>query len=85
MLKVAKSNAFTGRTSIAVNSLNGLGDAGNMGADIVALLGYMWVDRALNLLISSAVTLMALKGVKQGVLYRQGWWRPGQKSGGIDA
>lgn len=71
--------------SIAVNSLAGIGDVGTFGADIVQLLGYMWVDKALNLVVSSAVALMALKGVREGVLNRQVWWKPGQKTGGIDA
>lgn len=71
--------------SIAINSLASLGDVGVFGADIVQLLGYMWADKALNLVVSSAVALMALKGVREGVLNRQVWWKPGQKSGGIDA
>ncbi len=69
---------------IAINSLTGLGDVGYFGADIVNLLGYMWLDKALNLLCSSAVALLVIKGVRGGVLTRQVWYKPGSKTGGME-
>jgi len=38
-----------------VDAFNGLNGIGEMGADIIALMGYMWVDSALNLMISTGV------------------------------
>ncbi|MDN3699252.1 DUF2523 domain-containing protein [Vibrio clamense] len=78
-------NILTSRLiGTAVNSLNGLGDIGGFGADIVMLLGYMWLDKALNLVISTGAFLMAIKGVRQGIAMRQAWWKPGQKTGGME-
>lgn len=78
-------NMLTGRLiGTAVESLQGLNDVGGFGADIVMLLGYMWADKALNLLVSSGAFLLALKGVREGISMRQVWWKPGQKSGGIE-
>lgn len=78
-------NLLTGRLiATAVGSLSGLDSIGGFGADIVQLLGYMWADKALNLLISTGAFLLAVKGVRQGVMMRQAWWKPGQKSGGIE-
>lgn len=78
-------NLLTGRLiGTAVESLNELNELGAFGADIVQLLGYMWADKALNLLISTGAFLMALKGVREGIAMRQGWWKPGQKTGGME-
>ncbi|MEZ8858192.1 DUF2523 family protein [Vibrio atlanticus] len=52
-------------------------------AAIPQLLGLMWVDKALNLMLSSAFALMALKGLKGGKISRGSWSAPGSKTGGF--
>lgn len=69
----------------AVEAFNGLNSIGGMGADILALMGYMWIDKALNLMLSAGAFLLALKGVREGRFARQAWYKPGQSRGGFDA
>ncbi|MEZ9674742.1 DUF2523 family protein [Vibrio lentus] len=54
-------------------------------AAVPQLLGLMWVDKALNLMLSSAFALMTLKGLKAGKISRGAWSIPGSKSGGFGA
>ena len=54
-------------------------------AAIPQLLGLMWFDTAVNLMLSSAMALMALKGLKAGTMSRGAWSAPGSKSGGFGA
>jgi len=68
----------------AVEAFNGLNAIGDMGADIIALMGYMWIDSALNLMISTGAFLLALKGVREGRYAAQAWYKPGQSRGGFD-
>lgn len=73
-------NVLTDRLlAIAVSGFAGLP------SDIAALLGLMWVDKAINLILSSAVGLMTIKGLKAGTISRGAWHRPGSGNGGIDA
>ncbi|MEZ9437496.1 DUF2523 family protein [Vibrio atlanticus] len=52
-------------------------------AAVTQLLGLMWVDKALNLMLSSAFALMTLKGLKAGKISRGAWNAPGSKTGGF--
>lgn len=52
---------------------------------ITQLLGLMWVDKALNLMLSTAVGLMTIKGLKAGTISRGAWHKPGSTNGGVDA
>ncbi len=54
-------------------------------AAVPQLLGLMWFDTAVNLMLSSAMALMALKGLKAGTMSRGAWSAPGSKSGGFGA
>lgn len=54
-------------------------------AAVPQLLGLMWVDKALNLMLSSAFALMTLKGLKAGKISRGAWAAPGSKTGGFGA
>lgn len=64
-------NALTGYLiDYAVTGFDGLS------SDIIQLLGLMWFDKAINLMLSSAVGLMTIKGLKAGTLTR-GSWRSG--------
>lgn len=42
-------------------------------SDIGALLGLMWADKAINLILSTGVGLLTIKGMKAGTLQRGGW------------
>lgn len=76
---------LTGRLiGTAVDAFNGLDSIGGIGSDIVLLMGYMWIDKALNLMLSSGAFLLALKGVREGRFARQAWFKPGQGRGGFD-
>lgn len=48
---------------------------------IPQLLGLMWFDKAINLMLSSAFALMTLKGLKAGTMSRGVWSSPGSKGG----
>lgn len=48
--------------------------------DLAAILGLMWVDKAINMMLSAGVGLMTIKGLKAGTLSRGGFF--GSKSGG---
>ncbi len=63
----------------AVSGMSGVPSA------VPQLLGLMWFDKAINLMISSAVALMTLKGLKAGTMSRGAWSAPGSKSGGFGA
>lgn len=54
-------------------------------SDVAQLLGLMWFDKALNLMLSSAFALMTLKGLKAGTMSRGAWSVPGSKTGGFGA
>ncbi len=54
-------------------------------SNISQLLGLMWVDKALNLMLSTAVALMTIKGLRAGTLMRSAWSAPGSKTGGFGA
>lgn len=58
---------------------------GGLPAAIVQLLGLMWVDKFLNLMLSAAITLMTLKGLRGGAIAREVWWKPGATKGGWEA
>lgn len=62
----------------AVNAFNDLNSLGAIGADVIALAGYMWLDKALNLIISSGAFLLAVKGVRGGAYAAHVWTKPGQ-------
>jgi len=42
---------------------------------VTQLLGLMWFDKALNLVLSAGVALMTIKGLKSGTINRGGWNR----------
>ena len=48
---------------------------------VIQMMGYLWVDKAFNLIFSSGVTLMTLKGVRGGSVSRQMWKNPVGGSG----
>ncbi|MEZ9204911.1 DUF2523 family protein [Vibrio splendidus] len=54
-------------------------------AAVPQLLGLMWFDKAVNLMLSAAFALMTLKGLKAGTMSRGAWSAPGSKSGGFGA
>ena len=54
-------------------------------AAVPQLLGLMWFDKAVNLMLSSAFALMTLKGLKAGSISKGAWSAPGSKSGGFGA
>lgn len=77
---------LTGRLiATAVESFNGLNSLGALGSDVVALAGYMWLDKALNLMVSAGAFLLTLKGVREGAFAAQAWYKPGANRGGFDA
>ncbi len=78
-------NVMTSRLiATAVTAFNDLNSVGPIGADILMLAGYMWLDKALNLIISAGAFLLALKGVREGFYARQAWFKPGQNRGGFE-
>lgn len=54
-------------------------------AAVTQLLGLMWFDKAVNLMLSCAFALMTLKGLKAGTMSRGAWSAPGSKTGGFGA
>lgn len=44
-------------------------------AAVPQLLGLMWVDKGMNLIVSSGFALMTIKGMKAGSITRMGWGR----------
>ncbi|CCN40358.1 membrane hypothetical protein [Vibrio nigripulchritudo FTn2] len=64
---------------VAVTSLAGLP------SDALQLLGLMWVDKAFNMMLSTATALLVLKGVRNGAMSRTVWHKPGSKTGGFEA
>lgn len=73
-------NSLTGLIiDYALSGFSGLPDS------VIHLLGLMWVDKALNLVLSSAIALMTLKGLKGGSLTKSVWHSPAARKGGFDA
>ncbi|QFT09735.1 DUF2523 family protein [Vibrio sp. THAF190c] len=73
-------NMFTSRLlEFAASGMDGVPAA------VPQLLGLMWVDKALNLMLSSAFVLMTIKGLKAGKFSRSVWSAPGSKTGGFGA
>ncbi|MEL7308475.1 MAG: DUF2523 family protein [Pseudomonadota bacterium] len=65
---------------------------GDIPARGVQMLGYLWVDKAFNLIFSSGTALLTLKGIRGGVATRQVWTKPnvtqnsiGERLGGFGA
>lgn len=65
---------------------------GGIPARGVEMLGYLWVDKAFNLIFSSGTALLTLKGIRNGVASRQVWTKPnvtqnsiGERIGGFGA
>jgi hypothetical protein len=50
---------------------------------VLQFLGLIWVDKAMNLMLSTGFFLLTIKGLRAGSIARQGWWKPGQGSGSI--
>ena len=75
-------SGFNYATSLLIESM--VASMSGLPTAFIQLLGLMWVDKALNLLLSAGVTLLTLKGLRGGVMMRQTWWKPGQKSGDIE-
>lgn len=85
------SLGFGFSTFVGFNSLTGLvidyalsGFSG-LPESIIHFLGLMWVDKALNLVLSSAIALMTMKGLKGGSLTKSAWLSPAARKGGFDA
>ena len=65
---------------------------GGIPARGVEMLGFLWVDKAFNLIFSSGTALLTLKGIRNGVATRQVWTKPnvtnnsiGERLGGFSA
>lgn len=56
---------------------------GGIPGSVAQLLGVMWFDKAVNLVLSTATALMVLKGVRGGKKVIGAWSAPGSKEGGF--
>lgn len=56
---------------------------GGVPGSVAQLLGLMWFDKAVNLILSTATALMVLKGVRAGKKVIGAWSAPGSKDGGF--
>lgn len=70
-------------------AISAMGDIPSRG---VEMLGYLWVDKAFNLIFSSGTALLTLKGIRNGVATTQTWTKPnvtgnsiGERLGGFSA
>lgn len=48
---------------------------------IIHMLGFLWVDKAFNLILSSGMTLLTMKGLRAGSITRSGFSKPTIDSG----
>ncbi|EGR0040921.1 DUF2523 domain-containing protein [Vibrio vulnificus] len=78
--------AFTG-FNVLTSELLQLATSGFTGVPsaVPQLLGLMWFDKAINLVLSTAIMLLTIKGVRAGTLTKSAWNPPGNKTGGFQA
>ena len=74
--------AFTGFT-VVTSYLIGLmvSSFNNLPTYVLQFLGLIWFDKAINLMLSTGLFLMTLKGLRAGAVTRQVWWKPGTRKG----
>ena len=50
---------------------------------VLEFLGLIWFDKAINLLLSTGIFLLTVKGLRGDIINVQSWVKPGSKSGNL--